>query len=169
MAWTDGDLKVFAAGLAVGGEWNATGQTALPPPTADPPPGAYYGQVLYVKLLTATEGAIIRYSTDGTVPSALGPPFNEDAPIEVSETKTIRAFAQLCNQTSRIAELVYKVDNPFIVTDLVLLERSVIAVRDGGPTISTAFVQTAARDRVALSEHLLGITDASAEVEIVTN
>lgn len=169
MAWTDGDLKVFAAGLAVGGEWNAAGQAALPPPTADPPPGAYYGQVLYVKLDPGTPGAVVRYSTDGAPPSAVAPPFDEAHPIEVSADRTIRAFAQLENRTSRMAELVYRVDNPFVVTDQVVLARGMATVGDGGPAICTAFVQAAARDTVALGRGLIQVGDSGVQVEIVTN
>jgi hypothetical protein len=40
MAWTDGDLKIFAAGLAIGGKWNGT-VSPIPVPVADPPPGVY--------------------------------------------------------------------------------------------------------------------------------
>lgn len=168
MAWTDGDLRIFAAGLSIGGQWNHTGQAMLPPPSADPPPGSYYGQVLYVKLFTSTEGAIIRYSTDGTLPSAIGQPFDEAAPIEISQNITVRAYAQRYNQISRIAELVYKVDNPFVVKDIVTITTRMLRATCGTVDIGFEHKSPVVSDLVKITNHLLTISEDVAEIEIIT-
>jgi len=61
------------------------------PPTFDPPAGVYPGPV-DVTLACATEGAIIRYTTDGSVPSATQGTVYA-APIHLDVTTTITAVA----------------------------------------------------------------------------
>ncbi len=67
---------------------------AVPKPAApaafDPAPGTYQnGQT--VTLWTATPGAVIHYTTDGTTPTATSPVYT--APIPVDSTTTVQASA----------------------------------------------------------------------------
>lgn len=167
MSWTDGDMKLFAAGLSIGGKWNCSGAAALPPPTADPPAGAYYGQTLYVTLQTGTPGALIRFTEDGSIPEADGAVF-ADVPIEVDKTMTITAYAQQNNRTSRVAAFRYVVDNPFLVTDTVTLARAV-PQRWADAAVVTVMQGAAPElaDRLGLAGAAPAITD-DAVVEIVT-
>lgn len=168
MIWTDGDLKIFAAGLSIGGQWNCSGAAALPPPTADPPAGAYYGQVLYIRLMCDTPGAVIRFTTNGDAPAADGPLFDPEMPIEVSASTTIRAYAQAENRTSRIANFRYAVDNPFLVTDTVTLARAV-PQRWADAAVVTVMQGAAPEvtDRLRLADAIPAVSD-DAVVEIVT-
>jgi len=59
-------------------------------PTANPPAGTFAGPIA-VALSTATSGATIRYTTDGSVPTAGSPVYA--GPIPVTQTTTIRAMA----------------------------------------------------------------------------
>lgn len=167
MSWTDGDLKLFAAGLSIGGQWNCTGAAALPPPTADPPAGAYYGQTLYVTLQSGTPGALIRFTEDGSIPEADGVVF-ADMPIEVDKTMTITAYAQLRNRVSRVAAFRYVVDNPFMVTDTVALARAVPQKWADAAVVTV--MQGAApelTDRLTITGAIPAVSD-DAVVEIVT-
>lgn len=59
-------------------------------PTFSPAPGSYEGPK-QVALSSATPGAVIHYTTDGTTPTADSPVYG--GPIEVSKNTTIRAIA----------------------------------------------------------------------------
>ena len=59
-------------------------------PTFSPAAGTYTGSVT-VTISTATSGATIRYTTDGSTPTISSPIYT--GPITVSQTTTIRAFA----------------------------------------------------------------------------
>jgi len=76
-------------------EFEVYGQTApLPPkaasPTFTPAPGAYTA-AQSVTIATATAGATIKYTTDGTMPTASSPTYT--GPINLATNTTIRAIA----------------------------------------------------------------------------
>ena len=74
-------------------------------PEADPEAGEY-AVTQYVDLFTATSGAKIHYTTDGNIPSALSPIFED--PIVVDVSMTIKAIAMKDGMTdSGILEAVY--------------------------------------------------------------
>lgn len=110
MAWTDGDLKILAVGMAIGGQWNQTGQSMLPPPTGDPPPGNYFGTSQIVALSAQTEGAIIRFTVDGQDVGADGAIYT--GPLLIERDTVIKAFAAKGWKTSPQAALKYVVKNP---------------------------------------------------------
>jgi Bacterial Ig-like domain (group 3)/Chitobiase/beta-hexosaminidase C-terminal domain/FG-GAP-like repeat/Fn3 associated/FG-GAP repeat len=57
------------------------------------PPGGTYTSPQTVTITDATPGAVIYYTTDGTVPSKASPIFNPMNPIPVTATETIKAYA----------------------------------------------------------------------------
>ncbi len=60
-------------------------------PTFSPDPTYAFGDTLAVTLETATEGAAIHYTTDGSAPTSASATYTE--PIALTATTTIRAFA----------------------------------------------------------------------------
>jgi len=94
-----GGIAVFAA-LASGtvdvivdvnGYFDALPPGAVAPPALSPPPGTYVG-AQYVSLTTSTPGASIRYTLDGSTPSAtVGTPYG--TPIQLLGDATVRAVA----------------------------------------------------------------------------
>ena len=72
--------------------WTAygSGQQYVANPTFDPPSG-HYGAPFAASITTATAGASIYYTTDGSAPSQSSTPFT--APITVSTATTIKARA----------------------------------------------------------------------------
>jgi len=61
-------------------------------PTFDPPAGVY-AQAISVTLSTTTAGATIRYTVDGTEPSATSTLYNNPIPVSVNTTIKAKAFA----------------------------------------------------------------------------
>jgi len=66
-------------------------------PQFSPAPGTYAGSV-NVTLSTATSGATIRYTTDGSTPTGSSPAYT--GPIALAASKTIKAIAQKSGMTS---------------------------------------------------------------------
>jgi hypothetical protein len=66
-------------------------QTAAKP-AAKPKEGTYFGDI-YVKLTSATTGAAIYYTTDGTVPTRSSPQYKEE--ILIDESATLKAVSVL--------------------------------------------------------------------------
>lgn len=65
--------------------------TQVAPPALSPPPGSYSGEQV-VELVTSTPGATIRYTTDGSTPSAaVGAVYT--GPVTLTGTTTLRAIA----------------------------------------------------------------------------
>ena len=55
-----------------------------------------------VRLSCATEGAVIRYTLDGTVPTADAPLYDDGSPILLTETATVKAVALLMDGRSAV-------------------------------------------------------------------
>jgi hypothetical protein len=75
--------------------WTGYSQSGLPTvatPVFSPPGGSYF-EPQFVVISTATEGATIYYTTDGSNPTEESPVFVSANPIEVNESMTIRARA----------------------------------------------------------------------------
>jgi hypothetical protein len=71
-------------------------------------PGGTYNQPQTVALTTATSGATIRYTTDGSTPTASSPVYS--APFSVSQTMTIRAIAMKAGmENSTVASATYTI------------------------------------------------------------
>ncbi len=85
---TDNAFVMPAANVTVTATFRALDRTAEPVFT--PAAGSYTG-AQSVTLSCATEGAVIHYTTDGTEPTANSPVY--DAPIEVTHSLTVKAFA----------------------------------------------------------------------------
>lgn len=86
-------------------------------PVATPAPGTFgLGQM--VTLSTATSGATIYYTTDGTIPTAASPAYS--GPIAVTATQTIRAIATLAGWAdSGVGGGTYRlVGTPMVLTGL---------------------------------------------------
>ncbi len=69
---------------------SAPAAAAAATPTFSPLPGTYSGRVA-VQLATATTGAVIRYTLDGTTPTVSSEVYT--APIQVTATTTVKAAA----------------------------------------------------------------------------
>lgn len=83
-----------ACGSSGGGDGNQQQTTAAP---VFAPAGGTYGTVQSVAITCATAGATIRYTTDGSTPTAASPAYA--APIAVTTTTTIKAFATSSGRT----------------------------------------------------------------------
>jgi len=84
------------------------GGGAVATPTFSPAPGTYT-TAQTVAIATATSGATIRYTTDGSTPTASSPTYT--GPFSVASTKTIKAFAQKSGMTdSAVASGTYTVN-----------------------------------------------------------
>src|SRR5262247_1813265 len=68
------------------------GVTPVADPTFDYPSGSYRN-VFWVTMATATEGAIVRYTTDGGEPTESSTPFTEPMLVASSAVFKARAFA----------------------------------------------------------------------------
>lgn len=95
-------------------------------PAFSPVPGTYSGSV-NVALSCATVGAVIRYTTDGSIPTTLSAAYS--VPFTLTSTKTVKAKAFLTSYTdSAVATGVYTVN---AVSDLVTLVDGVAKVASG--------------------------------------
>lgn len=85
--------------------------TLVAAPVFAPPPGTY-DEAQDVAITTATAGASIRYTTDGTAPTAsLGTVYT--GPVAVSETLTLRAVAYRAGWTaSAVTSGLYTIEPP---------------------------------------------------------
>lgn len=168
MAWTNEQLKIFAAGMAIGGQWNHVGDGTIPIPNIDPLPGNYFGQIVQVRLWSDFPGAIVRASFDGTLPSATSEPIGPDTITEIDVTTTIYAFAQVRNKTSKIAAYKFVLDNPFDTTDIVYKDKAVPSIPEETPVIGIHSITiTVEEDTVYLDNVAPGITDDHI-IELVT-
>jgi hypothetical protein len=110
MAWTEGDLRIFAAGLAIGGRWNRTFGT-LPRVEASQPAGVY-SSVFDITLSCAVSSATIFYSTDGTTPTTV----YHGETINIGDDLTVTAFAVLGSDLSPMSTFRYVIYIPAIDT-----------------------------------------------------
>ena len=112
MAWTDGDFKIFAAGLAIGGKYNHTHGT-LPRVKASVVSGTY-SSVFNVTLSCDLTAAIIMYSADGGTPTTVYA--GEEIVIDAEGTHYIYAYAVYGQSLSPMAKYTYVIYVPRIVT-----------------------------------------------------
>lgn len=87
-------LKAYAVkdGIPDSGVTTATYTIKVTEPYFVPASGTYKSTQL-VKLICSTRDAIIRYTTDGSLPNASSPVYTE--PIRVDRTTTIKAYASI--------------------------------------------------------------------------
>lgn len=76
-----------------------SGVASVAPPNFDPPPGSYRGAQT-IRLTCATPDAIIRYTTNGMVPSAQSPRYSE--PFLIGGPALIRATATRTGMTNSL-------------------------------------------------------------------
>jgi hypothetical protein len=89
-------------------------QQQVATPTFNPAAGTYTGSVT-VTISDATSGATIRYTTDGSAPTAASAVYT--GPIAVSQTTTIRAMATASGMTdSAVASATYTVQQLMALT-----------------------------------------------------
>lgn len=97
---------VFAAGC----DPEASPPLPVAPPIFTPPGGAYDG-AFEVTIATDTEGAGIRYTSDGSTPSAIHGRAFDGIPLTVSSTLTIRAVAWMDGRPdSEVSAVTYTLD-----------------------------------------------------------
>ena len=168
MDWTQENLKIFASGLAIGGQWNHVGDSSIPIPNIDPLPGNYFGQIINVRLWSDIPGAILRATFDGSIPSATAEPLKPNDLTEIDVTTTVRAFAQLNNKTSKVASYKFNLENPFDTTDIIYKAQVAPVIVDSEHEICMDAVQIDVADTVNMVQSKLNIND-TAVIEIVTN
>jgi hypothetical protein len=97
----------FAATVSVLINTTSGGVQQAATPTFNPPAGTYTGSIS-VALSTATSGATIHYTTNGSVPTTASPVYA--GPIPVTQTTTIRAMAAASGMTdSAVASATYTI------------------------------------------------------------
>jgi hypothetical protein len=86
---------------------NRTALQRAATPSFNPPAGAYAGTQM-VTIGSSTAGATIRFTTDGSAPTAASPLYS--APIAIGRTTTVRAVAMLTGMLdSQIATAAYTI------------------------------------------------------------
>ncbi|MGC9450224.1 MAG: sugar-binding protein [Oceanipulchritudo sp.] len=99
--------------IRFGATWESVVPIPAEPPypvTYSPLPGAYAGTV-NVTLASATPGAAIHYTTDGTMPDAESPAYT--APLSVSADTTLRAVAIMDGRNAAASGAIYTVLTAF--------------------------------------------------------
>ncbi len=121
---------------------NATGASTAAMPTFSPAPGTYSGQVA-VSLASATSGAVIRFTLDGSTPTSGSEVFV--APIQVTATTRIRAVAfasgmsnsTVADGTFTIQNTIRDLSNNVAITGLSGAQNSVANFRFAVPSGTT--------------------------------
>ena len=108
VAVADNAFTMPAANVTVTATFRALDQVAAPTFT---PAAGTYRETQRVTISCATEGAVVRYTTDGTEPTASSPVC--DAPIEVAQSLTVKAIAVKEGMTnSAVASAAYVIEPP---------------------------------------------------------
>lgn len=104
--------KAFKSGMADSGIASATYTISSTSQVATPtfsPAGGTYSTAQSVTISSATSGATIRYTTDGTTPTSSSPVYS--GPINVASTQTIKAYASKSGMTdSPVASVTYTIN-----------------------------------------------------------
>ena len=79
------------------------------------PAGGTFSEAQNITITCATEDATIYYTLDGTEPTASSTEYT--APIQVSETTTIKAIAVKGSDASAIAEATYTIEAPITIAE----------------------------------------------------
>ena len=154
--------KAFAAGYDPSDTASATytisGTVAAP--VFDPPPGSFPSPV-DVTITTATGGAEIRYTTDGSTPSGSSPVYT--GPVTISSTRTLKAVAVWGALVSSLTQGTYVIDTQApVMSGMGVLPSS---VREGldDSVVVTALADDSARggSRIVEAEVFVG-TDPGA-------
>ena len=96
---------MIQAHLYIAAESSAPATVAAPTFT---PAAGTYTEAQSVAIACATSGATIYYTTDGSEPTTASPVYT--APIDVSESMTLKAIAELDGTTSAVATATYVID-----------------------------------------------------------
>ncbi len=153
LSWVDGEELWLAWMFVKGGGNNTligvdnvrvqafTTGTTLPPaaPTASPVAGTYTGNQM-ITLSTGTAGASIRYTTDGTDPSATTGTLYS-SPVLVTNSATLKAVAYLADQTSSsVSSFAYVIELPANSAPTFLVNPLAQSVAEGGSVTFSATV-----------------------------
>ena len=117
--------------LTTGG---GSGEVVVSAPRFSPAGGTYYSAQTVE--ITAAEGAAIYYTADGTEPTESSTAYS--APIEITETTTLKAIAVLDGKTSSVAEATYTIETlPTVnsVAEFLALEVGEVAVMNNPVTL----------------------------------
>lgn len=154
MVWTDGDWKIFAVGLAIGGKYNHTHGT-LPKVKSTLPSGSY-GEVVSFTLFCDLPGVTIMYSIDGNTPTTVYA--GETITIDTEQTLVCYAYAIYKQGLSAMSRFTYVVDFPdFGVSDTL---SGVVTLAD------PVAVELINDDVMEIAEALDGVVVLSDDVEI---
>ncbi|MGI5245296.1 chitobiase/beta-hexosaminidase C-terminal domain-containing protein [Dactylosporangium sp. CA-139066] len=115
------------------------GASTVATPTFSPP-GGTYSSAQSVTIATATAGASIRYTLDGSTPTAASPLYT--GPLTISATTTVRAIGVLAGQAnSAVASATYAIGTATSCTTQPDIPNFGPNVRIFDPSMSTATVQ----------------------------
>lgn len=159
MPWTNGDLKIFAAGLSIGARWNHTFGT-LPKVQSSLPPGTYW-YTSHITLSCPAAGSTIMYSTDGGTPTRV----YGGEEIFIGHTMDVYAYAILGLGISSMSQFRYIIDNPFVPTERVTMETVLPDSADAAICRTECIVLTVT-DAAALNGALPETSDGGAAVII---
>src|SRR3989442_1078519 len=99
-----------ASGMSNSSVTSATYTIRVVAPTFSPPGGSFVGSVT-VTLSTATSGASIYYTTDGSTPTTASTPYT--GPVPVTTTTTLRAMAAASGMSNRrVTSATYTILHP---------------------------------------------------------
>lgn len=104
-----GFLSCDDGSLGSGNGGKSTYGDSLPAPSFDPV-GGTYASAQSVKLVGFTDGTIIHYTTDGSLPTRSSAVYS--SPVEVLGSAVIRAFAEKGDQQSRVTSAWYEIGVP---------------------------------------------------------
>lgn len=125
--------KMYVDYVRVYQDSGTTTQVSTP---AFSPAGGTYTTAQTVTISSATSGATIRYTTDGSTPTASSPTYT--GPITVSSTKTIKAYAVKSGLTdSAVAAAAYIISGGGSPTTWYLYNTAVSGVTPAGQNMQT--------------------------------
>lgn len=130
MAWTDGDLKILAAGLAIGGKYNHTHGT-LPRVQSTLPSGTYWFMP-EVRLFTDMGTATIYFRT--SLMSSGYQIYTPNSIIRIRDTAQLFAFSALGNGLSPLSVFTYTIDGLRFINTIIIPSRFII--NDFSPTFA---------------------------------
>jgi hypothetical protein len=153
MAWTEGDLRIFAAGLAIGGRWNRTFGT-LPRVKSSVASGTYWYAQYFTLSCDLTEATIL-YSIDGGTPTTV----YAGEEIYIDDDMVCLAYAVYGQGLSPMSKFTYIVDNPFQQLDTLSFSHWLFTASDDDDIVIDTVVFEES-ETVAISSTVFTISDS---------
>lgn len=153
MAWTDGDFKIFAAGLAIGGKYNHTHGT-LPRVKSSVASGTYWYTQYFTLSCDLTEATIL-YSIDGSTPTTV----YAGEEIYIGDDMVCYAYAIYGQGLSPMSKFTYIVENPFQQSDTLSFSHWLFTVSENNDIVIDTVVFEES-ETVAISSAIFTVSDS---------